>query len=323
MESGVDRHGDESPPSHPYQEDHHMQYDEAVEAFFIQTPEGTVPEPTRQASVARRLRDAIEPIAMHPVWSRHNNEAMAGLGLDFFSGYAWGRAAALGEPAPAVVVSSFAVFEPSLIAGVYEAGRAACGRDQVLSTRFEATTASLAGVLDGVDVSGAGARLRDAALGMDQSGRPLYAGLAEIPLSDDPVETLWRSAEMIREHRGDSHIAACVAEGLDPIAMSVLTELWVGFPLGEDSCTRGGAPEAIEACADRLRVAGLLNGDQLSASGQALRDRIEAATDRAQDQLVAGLGDDVDGLVADLASWSERCVAASAFPPNAYKRAAG
>ena len=41
---------------------------------------------------------------MHPVWSRTTNEAQAALGLDFFSGYAWGRAAALGEPAPAVVV---------------------------------------------------------------------------------------------------------------------------------------------------------------------------------------------------------------------------
>lgn len=300
-----------------------MHYDEAVDAFFVPTPDGTVPAPTRDASVARRLRDAIEPIAMHPVWSRHNNEAMAGLGLDFFSGYAWGRAAALGEPAPAVVVSSFAVFEPELIAGVYNAGRAACSRDQVLSTRFEATTASLAGVLEGIEVADAAGRLRDAASDLDRSGRPLYAGLAEIPMSDDPVETLWRSAEMIREHRGDSHIAACVAEGLDPIAMSVLTELWVGFPLGEYSGSRGWAPEAIEACAARLRSDGLLDGDQLSAAGHALRDRIEAATDRAQDQLVAGLGGQVDGLLGDLASWSDRCVAAAAFPPNAYKQAAG
>ncbi len=300
-----------------------MHYDEAVAAFFVPSPEGAVPPPTNRASAARRLRDAIEPIAMHPVWSRSNNEAMADLGLDFFSGYAWGRAAALGEPAPAVVVSSFAVFEPSLISGVYDAGRAACGRDQVLSTRFEATRASLAAVLDGVDVTAAAARLRDAAVDLDRSGRPLYAGLAEIPLGDDPVEVLWRSAEMIREHRGDSHIAACVAEGLDPIAMSVLTELWVGFGLGEYSGTRGWTPEQIEACAQTLRADGLLAGDALSADGQALRDRIEDATDRAQDQLVANLGEDVDGLLADLTAWSARCVAADAFPPNAYKQAAG
>ncbi|MEL7157673.1 MAG: hypothetical protein AAFN30_13875 [Actinomycetota bacterium] len=300
-----------------------MHYDEALAALFVPSPEGAIPEPTKRVSVARRLRDAIEPIAMHPVWSRQNNEAMAELGLDFFSGYAWGRAAALGDPAPAVVVSSFAVFEPALIAGVYEAGRAICGRDQVLSARFAATTASLGALLDGVDVAGAASRLRDAAVDLDRSGRPLYAGLAELPLPDEPIELLWRSAEMIREHRGDSHIAACVAEGLDPIAMNVLTELWVGFPLGEYSGSRGWEPAAIEATAEALRADGLLDGDQLSAHGRAVRDRIEDATDRAQRQLVARLGDDVDDLLAQLTSWSAQCVDAASFPPNVYKRAAG
>ncbi len=308
-----------------------MHYDEAVAAFFTSTPEGTVPEPTTRSSTARRLRDAIEPIAMHPVWSRQNNEAMAGLGLDFFSGYAWGRAAALGEPSPAVVVSSFAVFEPGLIGGVYEVGRAACDRDRLLAARFAATTASLTTVLDGADradgasgdVAATAERLGRAAIDLDQSGRPLYAGLAAIPLSDDPVEVLWRSAEMIREHRGDSHIAACVAAGLDPIAMSILTELWVGFGLGEYSGTRGWEPEAIAACADRLRADGLLDGDQLTARGRTFRDGIEDATDRAQDQLVERLGPDVDTLLADLTTWSQRCVSAGAFPPNALKQAAG
>jgi hypothetical protein len=302
-----------------------MDYDEAVAASFTPTPEGTAPAPTMRSSVARRLRDAIEPIAMHPVWARATNEALAGHGLDFFSAYAWGRAAALGEPAPAVVASSFAVFEPSLIGGVYEAGRAACDRERLLATRFRATTASLTAVLDGAegDVTSAAHRLRDAALGLDQSGRPLYAGLAELPLSDDPIEVLWRSAEMIREHRGDGHIAACVAAGLDPIAMNVLTELWVGYGLGQYSGTRGWDPDAIAACADRLRADGLLDGDRLSDAGRAFRDGIEDATDRAQVQLVDRLGDDVDGLLADLTRWSRRCVAADAFPPNAYKQAAG
>lgn len=303
-----------------------MHYDEAIAAFFADpTPSGTVAPPTTRGSVARRLRDAIEPIAMHPVWSRTTNEAVAALGLDFFSGYAWGRAAALGEPTPGVVVSSFAVFEPSLIGGVYEVGRAVCNRDQLLATRFEATTASLTAVLDGADgdVAGTAARLRDAALGLDQAGRPLYAGLAGIPLSDDPIEMLWRSAEMIREHRGDSHIAACVAAGLDPIAMSVLTELWVGFELGQYSGSRGWAPEAIASCTERLQADGLLDGEQLSAAGHALRDGIEDATDAAQAELVARLGPDVDDLLADLNQWSTRCVDAGLFPPNAYKRAAG
>ena len=300
-----------------------MHYDEVVSAAFTPTPVGTVPDPTRRASVARRLRDAIEPIAMHPVWSRATNQALAGIGLDFLSGYAWGRAAALGEPSAGVVVSSFAVFEPGMITSVYEQGRQCCGREEMLSTRADATTASLVSVLDGVDVSAAAGRLRDAVINLPRSGRPLYAGLTELPFPDEPEGVLWRSAELVREHRGDSHIAACITEGLDPVTMNILTELWVGMPLGSYTGTRGWTEDTIAETAAQLRGAGLLDGDQLSDEGLALRKRIEDATDRAQSDLVAQLGSGVDELIADLSRFSEICIAAAAFPPNVYKRAAG
>lgn len=300
-----------------------MNYDEVVSASFTPTPEGTVSEPTRRSSTARRLRDAIEPIAMHPVWSRQTNEALAALGLDFLSGYAWGRAAALGEPSPSVVVSSFAVFEPAMITAVYEQGRQTCGRAELLAARELATTASLASVLDGIDVSTAAIRLRDAVLDLDRSGRPLFAGLLDQELPEDPVGLLWRSAELVREHRGDSHIAACVAAGLDPVAMNILTEVWVGMPLATYSATRGWDEAVLADTADQLRQAGLLGGDQLTDAGQVFREGIEDATDLAQADLVARLGADVDDLIDQLSSWSARCIAASAFPPDVYKRAAG
>ena len=94
-----------------------MQYDDAVTAFFPARPPGTdLPEAVRLAGPARRLRDAAEPIATHPTWSRRVNEAQAELGLDFLSGYVWGRAAALGVPTPGVAASAFAWFEPGLVA---------------------------------------------------------------------------------------------------------------------------------------------------------------------------------------------------------------
>ena len=99
-----------------------MEYDAVVAAFFEPSLAGVVPGPVVRGSGPRRLRDAIEPIAMHSVWSRATNERLAGLGLDFLSGYVWGRAAALGEPDPGVVVAAFAVFEPSMIVATYEQG---------------------------------------------------------------------------------------------------------------------------------------------------------------------------------------------------------
>ena len=92
-----------------------MDYRGAIEAFFQPAPEGTgAPRPVVEASLARRLRDAIEPLATHAFWNRLTNERNQERGLDFLTGYVWGRASALGEPLPGVVVSAFAWFEPGL-----------------------------------------------------------------------------------------------------------------------------------------------------------------------------------------------------------------
>ena len=217
-----------------------MDYDEVVAAFFHPSPEGMVPPPVAGASPARRLRDAIEPIAMHAVWSRRTNERLAGLGLDFLAGYVWGRAAALGEPAPGVVVSSFAVFEPGMLATVYEQGRSTCSRDDLVEARIQSTIESLRDALDGADVAPVAERLAGAVRRVataSVAGRPLFAGLAAQPWPEDPYGRLWRACELLREHRGDGHIAACIAAGLGPVAMNVLTEVWVGMPLGSYSAT--------------------------------------------------------------------------------------
>ncbi len=300
-----------------------MRYDDVIAGAFQPSPPGVVPRPTVDAGPARRLRDAIEPIAMHSVWSRSVNERLSELGLDFMSSYVWGRASALGEPTPGVVVSSFAVFAPDFLAAVYEQGRAAVARDRLLAVRTEATIASLSTVLDGCDVGPVADRLQAAVIAADRTGRPLFAGFRDQPWPDDPVGRLWHACELAREHRGDSHNAACIAAGLDPVEMNVVTELWVGMPFGSYSATRGWSAEQLGAATDRLRARGWLDGDALSTEGQTRRDAIEATTDAMEATLVDALGPDTDHIIHELDGWSQRCVDAAAFPPNAFKRAAG
>jgi hypothetical protein len=140
-----------------------MDYDTAVSVMFRVMPEDAPPPlPLAAAGPARRLRDAIEPVATHSAWARGPNEALAKLGLNFLTGYVWGRAAGLGEPQAAVVVGAFGVFEPNLLGALYEMGRQACGRAEVLAVRSEATIASLAGILEGADVAPAVTALRRA-----------------------------------------------------------------------------------------------------------------------------------------------------------------
>jgi hypothetical protein len=303
-----------------------MDFEELITSLFVPSPAGAVAPPTVRASPARRLRDAIEPLAMHAVWSKTTNERLQGLGLDFLGAYLWGRAAALGQPEPGVVVSSFAVFEPSLVVAAYNQARRTCGHDELLAARTEATIASLAEVLGDVPadrIAGAADAMQAAVGAADSVGRPLFSGLSGQPWPTEPVGRLWHACELAREHRGDSHVAVCVARGLGPIEMNILTELWVGMPLGSYTATRGWPAEATTAAADRLRKQGLLDGDRLSVEGQRYRDGIEADTDRIDRRVVDGLGTDADRIIGLLDDWSQRCISARAFPPDVYKRAAG
>jgi hypothetical protein len=300
-----------------------MDYDAVIEVFFQPSPPGIVPAPVAAGSPARRLRDALEPIAMHSVWSRTTNERLAGFGLDFLGAYVWGRAAALGEPDAGVVVSSFAVFEPGMITTAYEHARSACPRATMLAARAEATIASLGTTLGDADVTPVADRLAAAVIAADRTGRPLFAGLARQPWPDDPIGRLWRACELAREHRGDGHVAASIARGLDPVTMNLLTEIWLGMPLGSYTATRGWSPEQIEQTAAALRAAGLLDGDALTAAGRRARDELEATTDAMERPIVESLGADLDAVIDQLAHWSELCIAAQAFPPDAFKRAAG
>ena len=105
--------------------------------------------------------------------------------------------------------------------------------------------------------------------------------------------------------------------------MNVLTELWVGFPLGSYSATRGWDADELAETAEDLREIGLLSGDQLSDEGRMFRDEIEAATDELQLPIVDALGTAGESVIGRLAAWSERCIDAKAFPPDPFKRAAG
>ncbi|MGH8976168.1 MAG: SCO6745 family protein [Acidimicrobiia bacterium] len=301
-----------------------MDYDTAVSVMFRVMPEDAPPPPTTLAAGrARRLRDAIEPLATHSVWARGPNEALAKLGLNFLTAYVWGRAAVLGEPPAAVVASAFGVFEPNLVAALYEMGRQACGRAEMLAVRSEATIASLSAVLEGADVGPAAGALRRAVEAADGTGRVLFSGLRSLEWADDPVGQLWRACEALREHRGESHLAASVASGLDAAEMNVLSELWLGMPIGSHATTFGWPQDAVEGAASRLQGRGFLDGGQLTAAGRRFRDDIEARTDAQEQAAVDALGDDFDATVAAVDVWSAACVTAGAYPPDPYKRAGG
>ena len=215
------------------------------------------------------------------------------------------------------------VFEPTLVQGVYEQACGLCQRDELWATRTASTVPSLTDVLTGADVTAAADTLQHAVTSAPMAGRPLFAGLVGQVWPDDPVGRLWRACELAREHRGDSHVAVCVANGLDPIEMNILTELWVGMPLGSYTATRGWSPDDIASTTISMQEKGWLEGERLSREGAALRTTIEATTDLLEQPIIDALADSYDSIVSDLEQWSQLCIGAKAFPPDVFIRAAG
>ena len=274
-------------------------------------------------SPARALRDALEPVAAHAFWSTATRQAMAALGLDATSAYVRGRAAAVGAATAPVVISAFAWFEPGLIESAYHAGPADLTPADLNRTRSAATGASLRAVRPDADPSWLADTLTAATAAGASLGRCLFsARRAQIPPSD-PFERLWWASETLRDHRGDSHIAAVAVAGVGPVEMNILTELALGGQLGSYTATRGWSPAAIEDAARTLRRCGWLSGGDLTAEGRNVRTSIERDTDRLDAPIIAAIGDDLPRVLAELETWGRACIDADTFPRDHFKRAAG
>jgi hypothetical protein len=303
-----------------------MDYAEVRAAFFQPRDAAAVAGTAAWQSPARQLRDAIEPIAMLYCWSEPAQAAYAARGLDFLTGYVWARACVLGEPDGSVVAAAFAVFEPGMIIQLYDAARAACSLADIRAASAGQSAAALRAALGQPEperAAEAASALRRGLQAADPAGRPLFAGLAARPWPADALGQLWHACALLRELRGDSHVAAFVAAGIAGLEANILTELQVGWPPLAYTATRGWPDEAMQAASWRLAERGLIADGALTAAGSALRADIEDATDRQLDPVLAAIGPDLAGLLPLLGEWSQRVIDHGWFPPDPFKRASG
>ena len=194
-----------------------MDFAEAHAVFFQPRDDAEPSADTRGASsAARRLRHVLEPLAMVQIWSGPAQEQMAKAGLNFLAGYAGGRACTLGDVEPNVVAATFGVFEPGLIGGLWTAAREQCSVDDLRALRESGAADGLRLALDGVDTAEIDRVVATLRRGIEQAdlvARPLFASLRGLPWPSDPHAGLWHVATLYREHRGDTHLAACAEIG--------------------------------------------------------------------------------------------------------------
>ena len=108
----------------------------------------------------------------------------------------------------------------------------------------------------------------------------MYAALRTIPIPDDVVARLFLAASLLREHRGDGHIAALMVEGVGRLEAHVLFALDMDMPAEEFGRIHHLPAEQLRAVIDGVRDRGLIGDDGwLSEQGRAVRRRVESLTD--------------------------------------------
>src|SRR5688572_11371169 len=108
----------------------------------------------------------------------------------------------------------------------------------------------------------------------------MYAGLRALPIPDEPVARLWHSANMLREHRGDGHIAALVSARIGGTEAHVLSAIAMGIHPPESFGRIHHLPKKrLAEVVDGLRERGLVVDGRFTDAGRELQQRVEALTD--------------------------------------------
>ncbi|MBS43743.1 MAG: hypothetical protein CMH83_11400 [Nocardioides sp.] len=235
-------------------------------------------------SVARATYRHLEPVHAVTYFAPQAHQAYVDAGLTgFWRGYFAGRAACLGAGAPEPVVTAlFNTFAPSTVARSIPSVWERISPEAALAARLDGARAALAAlepdpeaVRVAADVAvraATSATLHGRALGAAEAAQPYPGG-------DDDLGRLWRAATVLREVRGDGHVAALLAHGLSGLEATVLR---CGDDLARSTLQpmRGWSDEEWESAEVALRGRDLLDDDaRATRAGTDLLAVVEQVTD--------------------------------------------
>ena len=242
--------------------------------------ETPAPDLTRLAAACRRTLEGLHVVAY---FAPEPGAAYKALGLRGWQGYFASRSAPMGAVPAEVTVATFYVFAPAVVGRAVPACWDIVSPEQVLDARHQGMREVLSrvfGHLSPDEMTEAAALAREATTALDAGGRALYAGHSRLPWpTDSPLLALWHAASLLREHRGDGHIAALLVAGLDPVE-ALISYGQIAGTTDFLKTTRGWTEQEWAAGTASLQDKGVLDGDgAITDSGRALRAEIEARTD--------------------------------------------
>lgn len=258
---------------------------------------------------ARKTWRTLEPVHGMIYFAPEATERYALLGIKGRTGYFASRSAALGMVPAETVIATFFNFNPALVHRALPAAWEVTTPVRILDARLEAADLALRRALGDLlatpelaEVSQLARQAAEAACERPE-GRPLFAAHAALPWPDEPHLVLWHAQTLLREFRGDAHIAALMLEGLGGIEALVTHAASGEVPAEVLRVSRAWSEDEWAAAVEGLQARGLLastkgtnsgDPDQLvfTEEGRDQRQRIEDWTDAGAAPAYRPLGDD-------------------------------
>ena len=216
------------------------------------------------------------------------------------AGYFASRVAAMGAVPAEVVIATFYNFHPALVRRSMEHVWTLTSPTAMLTARLNAVDSSLRRafgdeVLESVELAEAAGLTQRAAMVAcaHPEGRPLFAAHASLPWPEEPHLALWHGQTLLREFRGDGHIAALTLEGLTGLEALITHAASGDVPAAILQATRAWNDDEWQAGIESLAARGIVNPDgTFTDAGRAQRQAVEAATNRAAMAPYMAIGDD-------------------------------
>lgn len=273
--------------------------------------------------LVRQAHDATNVLHAMIYFAPEAEQQLTGAGLEpgrmcYFAS----RSAPMGAVGPGVVAATFYNFNPASVAAYIPKAWELASPAAVIGARFAAADAALTRLLGpdvvaSADMAAIAGLVREAASACSCEGRPLYAGHAGLDWPDAPHLVLWHGLSLLREHRGDGHIAALMAAGLSGIEAQVThIATGLGFSASFGRASRGWSQQEWDDAVEGLVARGLLEQEGvLTPAGQAQRAHIELETDQMAAPPWQHLGDERTEQVARIGkAMSRAALKAGALP---------
>jgi hypothetical protein len=272
------------------------------------------------ATLAQKAHRTLEPLHTCCYFAPEMADAYAAAGAKgTMRAYFGVRSAPMGIVPLDVVVATFYNFAPHLVAQAIPSIWESTTPEALLAARYEGVDVTYRrmlgdAVVESAEMTEAAALAREATTALSVLGRPLFAGHAALPWPEPAHLQLFHAQTLLREHRGDGHIAALTLAGLDAIgALVTHVATGEGLLLPVIRATRGWTDDEWNAGEARVIERGLVKDGALTDAGRALRDQIEAQTDAAAAAPYEHLGEERVGRLRDLARPGSKTIAAELF----------